>query len=300
MASAGSVTATSVAANERTMSIFTDQIVATPDPAPTGVPNPIHDEAGSTGAGYSGALVAGVRTYGWAVETIVRAIGEEWLATGWVDFSLRRPLFAPELLTIQVTEAQGHWNVICRAGTCREERVVLEGVAGLKDVDWLSELSPPSTPSPLSSPSRGDTPLTSYDLDSVPLRRPLTPLSLHVSNMAASQMVTEDLGIRNNRYTLTADPVTNPVPVHPYFLAGRMAPLTRHNFVYGPTIHVRSQIKHHREPIADQTFTVGAQIVDAYDRKGHWYQVLDGTVVDDQGTLAEIRHHTIFRPRPAT
>jgi len=76
-----------------------------------------------------------------------------------------------------------------------------------------------------------------------------------------------------------------------------MAPLTRHNFTYGPTIHVRSQIQHCREASSDCEITVGAQIVDAYDRKGHWYQVLDGTVSDHQGELARIRHHTIFRPR---
>ena len=76
-----------------------------------------------------------------------------------------------------------------------------------------------------------------------------------------------------------------------------MAPLTRHNFTYGPTIHVRSQIQHVREARADAAFVVGAQIVDAYERNGHWYQVLDGIVSDDHGVLAMLRHHTIFRPR---
>ncbi len=85
--------------------------------------------------------------------------------------------------------------------------------------------------------------------------------------------------------------------IHPYFLAARMSPITRHNFVYGPTIHARSQIQHLREARADQDITVGAQIVDAYDRKGHWYQVLDGIVTDSDGTIALVRHYSIFRPR---
>ena len=75
-----------------------------------------------------------------------------------------------------------------------------------------------------------------------------------------------------------------------------MAPLTRHNFTYGPTIHVRSQIQHLAEAKADNEITVGAQIVDAYERD-HWYQVLDGIVSQQQQEIARIRHHTIFRPR---
>ena len=86
--------------------------------------------------------------------------------------------------------------------------------------------------------------------------------------------------------------------LHPYFLAARVAPLTRHNFTYGPTIHVRSQLQHLRRPQSDREVVVGAQIVDAYERKQHWYQALDAVVSDDQGALALLHHHTIFRPRP--
>ena len=134
----------------------------------------------------------------------------------------------------------------------------------------------------------------SYDLDSVPLRQPLRPLGVYVTPEAARNMVLEDLHLTAERYV---EPASGSRYVHPYFLAGRMAPLTRHNFTFGPTIHVRSQIQHCREARSGCEITVGAQIVDAYDRKGHWYQVLDGIVSDSQGELARIRHHTIFRPR---
>jgi hypothetical protein len=81
-----------------------------------------------------------------------------------------------------------------------------------------------------------------------------------------------------------------------------MAPLTRHNFTYGPTIHVRTQIQHSGPARAAQEIVVGARIVEVYDRKDHWYQVLDGLVVGAGGApgcpeLARIRHHSIFRPR---
>ena len=85
----------------------------------------------------------------------------------------------------------------------------------------------------------------------------------------------------------------------------RIAPLTRHNFTYGPTIHVRTQIQHRGRARAGQDVVVGARIVEVYERKDHWYQVLDGLVVGDGGApgcaeLARIRHHSIFRPRGTT
>lgn len=276
-----------------------DRIVATPDPPPTGIVNPIHDAEGADGAGYAGALVAGVRTYGWAAQTITRALGAGWLNDGWADVSLRRPLFAGETVTITVTppdsgdaEPNPTWTVSCVGSGAGGERVVLDGTVGLGNATWRSELDPPAVADGEDPPEIRPT----YDLDTVPLRRPLRPLRAHLKVDAARRLVADDLGIDDPRYAQASPP-----PVHPYFLAGRMAPLTRHNFTYGPTIHVRTQIQHTGPARSGQDIVVGAQIVDAYERNDHWYQVLDGVVSDGAGaTVAVIRHHTIFRPRGTT
>ena len=267
---------------------FSDEVVATPDPPPKGVPNPIHDATGAAAAGYAGALVAGVRTYGWACQAVVRALGPEWLESGWIDYRLRRPLFAGEQLTTEVEENDQCWRIECRAGDDR--RVVLDGKAGLAQASWGADLAPPE-PGPASEPA---TERPSYTLDTVPLNAPLRPLGAYVTRAAAIDMVLDDLELpasEAERY------IAEPGLVHPYFLAGRMAPLTRHNFTYGPTIHVRSQIQHTRLPVSEREFVVGAKIVDAYERNEHWYQVLDGIVTDPDGEVCRIRHHTIFRPR---
>lgn len=272
------------------MSLHREVVLTTADPPPKGVPNPIHDGEGAAAAGYSGALVAGVRTYGWAVQVISRAIGEEWYDSGWVDFQLRRPLFAGEDLQIEVQPDGSQWTLRCWVDGPEGERVVLDGSAGLGEAEWLSELNPPASAAAAEAPAEKP----GYTLDTIPLREPLTPLGAYVTGTAALDMVKQDLRIAGSavdRYT------GENAQVHPYFLAGRMAPLTRHNFTYGPTIHVRSQIQHLRSPAADREFVVGAQIVDAYERKGHAYQVLDGVVTDDTGEVCRIRHHTIFKPR---
>ena len=83
----------------------TGTVLATADPPPTGVPNPIHDADGAASAGYSGALVAGVRTYGWVAETVMQVFGLAWVRRGWADFTLRRPLLAGQEIVVAVSEA---------------------------------------------------------------------------------------------------------------------------------------------------------------------------------------------------
>ncbi|MEM7078618.1 MAG: hypothetical protein AAF513_08325 [Pseudomonadota bacterium] len=269
---------------------FTDSVVATPDPPPRGVPNPIHDADGADAAGYAGALVAGVRTYGWACEVLVRALGREWAQTGWVDYTLRRPLYAGERLDIEARSDQDHWRLECTVGAGDERRVVMDGSAGHGAAPFAAELDPPL----VHAPQPASEVLPGYDLATVPLRTPLNPLAAYVSNQAAFEMVDDDLQVADSAFA-RVDEVNKSLP--PYFLAGRMAPLTRHNFSYGPTIHVRSQIQHQRLGTAESMVTIGAQIVEAYERNEHWYQVLDGVITDDLGPLALLRHTTIFRPR---
>ncbi|MPY96161.1 MAG: hypothetical protein GEV08_24785 [Acidimicrobiia bacterium] len=268
---------------------MTTTVTATPDPPPTGIPNPIHDEAGATGAGYQGALVAGVRTWGWVADAVAAVAGEAWRDAGWADFTLRRPLFAGEELTIEVAPAGGGWALraaVLEEGPGSGGRVVLDGEAGLGHAPWLGELGPPAPAPALGPPATRPT----YTVDTAPVGEPLRPLGAFVTAAAARAIATTELGLE-----ASALPEGR---VHPWFLSARMAPLTRHNFTYGPTIHVRTQVQHRGPALADRQIVVGARIVDTYERKGHWYQVLDGVVTDETGTeLARLRHHTIFRPR---
>jgi len=273
-------------------------VTATPDPPPVGIPNPIHSEDGASSAGYVGALVAGVRTYGWVAEAVVEVLGSCWLDDGWADVTLRRPVFAGDAVTIVVglggstvggSEAAGARAVSAMVG----ERVVLDGAVGLGPASWAGDIDPPKPGPALDPPAVRPT----YTIDSAPVGQPLRPLGVYVSADQARRLSHDDLGQTSSR-----------VPdgqLHPWFVAARMAPLTRHNFTYGPTIHVRTQIQHRGPARAEQEVVVGARIVEVYDRKDHWYQVLDGLVVGDGGApgcaeLARIRHHTIFRPRGTT
>jgi hypothetical protein len=271
----------------------TRSVTATPDPPPVGIANPIHAEDGASSAGYAGALVAGVRTYGWVAEAVIEVLGPDWLDDGWADVTLRRPVYAGDLVTIVVGpsgSATGGSDATRTVSATVGERVVLDGAVGLRPASWAADIDPPAPRPALDPPAVRPT----YTIDSAPVGQPLRPLGAYLSVSAARRLALDELGQRSSR-----------VPdgrLHPWFLAARMAPLTRHNFTYGPTIHVRTQIQHRGPARAEQEVVVGARIVEVYDRKDHWYQVLDGLVVGEGGgpgcpELARMRHHTIFRPR---
>ncbi|MFT7598717.1 MAG: hypothetical protein ACI8TP_001641 [Acidimicrobiales bacterium] len=260
---------------------------ATHDPPPKGVPNPIHSDEGATSSGYAGSLVAGVRTYGWCIAEIVRSAGQTWLDDGWVDFTLHRPLFVDELLTIEANDGE------LDASTAKGS--VLSGTFGTGSAPFFVDLAPPSPAPGQEAPD----PRPGYTLESAPVGEPLRPLSVRVSTGASERLATEDLGVEADDWSAR---------IHPYFLAARMSPITRHNFTYGPTIHFRTQMQHVAPAVSESRLTIGAKIVEVYERNGHWYQVLDGVITaaaidsdpDDVGSeVARLRHHTIFRPRSA-
>ena len=269
-------------------------VVATPDPPPVGIPNPIHAADGASGAGYAGALVAGVRTYGWVAEAVVEALGLGWLDDGWADVTLRRPLYAGEVVTITVgprATTTGYDAADTRTiSAVVGDRVVLDGTVGLGPASWAGDIEAPEPSPGADPPSLRPT----YTIDTAPVGQPLRPLGVYVSARAGRHLALDELGQTSSQVP--------PDRLHPSFLAARIAPLTRHNFTYGPTIHVRTQIQHRGLARVDQEVVVGARIVEVYERKDHWYQVLDGLVVGAGAgpgcpELARIRHHTIFRPR---
>jgi hypothetical protein len=265
-----------------------------------GIPNPIHAEDGASGAGYQGALVAGVRTYGWVAETVTEVLGADWLDGGWADVALRRPLYAGEVVTITLTPVasgqastagpeRGSLGVVAAVG----DRVVLDGSVGLGAASWSAAINPPLPAPAVDPPALRPT----YTLSTAPVGEPLRPLGAYLSANGARRLALDDLGQRSSQVPESR--------IHPWFLAARMAPLTRHNFTYGPTIHVRTQIQHRGPSQVEQEVVVGARIIEVYDRKDHWYQVLDGVVVGAGAgpgcpELARLRHHTIFRPRGTT
>src|SRR6478672_10574114 len=149
----------------------TRSVTATPDPPPVGIPNPIHGEDGASDAGYAGALVAGVRTYGWVAEAVAEVLGPGWLDDGWADVALRRPVYAGDVVTIVVGPAASDDGAVAvRAAVGSRE--VLDGAVGLGAAVWAGDIDAPAPGPPEEPPAVRPT----YTIESAPVGRPLRPL----------------------------------------------------------------------------------------------------------------------------
>ena len=65
------------------------------------ISNPIHSTEVANSYGFSGPLVGGVTVWGWCTDTILEALGEDWLDRGWSEYSFRQPTFPKDVLTIK-------------------------------------------------------------------------------------------------------------------------------------------------------------------------------------------------------
>ena len=79
------------------------------------ISNPIHSSEVAKAYGFTGPLVGGVTVWGWATETILEALGEDWLEEGWSEYSFRQPVYPGDILTIRAAlnadTSSGPWDV---------------------------------------------------------------------------------------------------------------------------------------------------------------------------------------------
>jgi acyl dehydratase len=257
------------------------------DPPETSEANPIHGAEGAAAAGYAGALVAGIHTYGWTCTAILEAFGDRWLDDGWADVSYRRPVYPGTLLETTVAFAGEEADV--RTALADDGTVVLDGRAGLGRAAWFDQLERPelTVPEPPVPPDE----LVRMRLADAPVGRDYRPMEVDATVGFGRAWATTRLEDLDSRWHAGDHP-----RLHPSFLAGRMTPLFRHSYRYGPAIHVRTQIQHLAPARAGQRVVVTARLHAVYERKGHHYHESDCWILGEDGTpLAAKRHTGIFQ-----
>ena len=248
------------------------------------ISNPIHSTEVAKAYGFAGALVGGVTVWGWATDTILKALGEDWLEEGWAEYSFRQPVYPGDTLTIRAALSQGgSWDVEM---INQSDEVCVAGKVGLGRADWSQELKRPQHMDPTEeSPQKG--PLT---LENAAIGKDWSAMKLEFSEQESREFTTEKQHTDNPLF-LGAGAIA-----HPSWTAGWAEKLLRHNFAIPSSMHTKSRVQHHRK-IATGTMVIGgAHLIDAYERKAHHFANFDVLMVDQNGSeIAQLRHWTIFK-----
>ena len=250
--------------------------------------NMIHSTDGARAYGYRAALVGGATVYGWAVRTIVRALGPGWLTHGWAQVTFRKPVYPADSLRARVL-ATGELVLLCDSrgdGQRNTPEICIDGQVGLGDAPWLADLSYPELLLPVERASV----VPRLTPANVPSGQPLIARRVPLSRQEAVRFARDKE--RESDLQFVGD---SPL-AHPAWLASQPIYLLHHNFEYGPAIHVQSHIQHLAPAPVDTTYLVAGSCVDSYERKGHFYMVNDCLLRDGAGTdVARLRHTVIYQ-----
>lgn len=246
--------------------------------------NKIHAADGAKQYGFQAALVGGVTVYGWMVPTILEAAGESWLDHGWTELHFRRPTYPGDQMTVTATPIAEGWELSADKQT---GETCIRGSAGLGDAPWLGMLE-------RSSHLEADPPLEQKEwltLENAPIGQDIRTMPLLISKEEAREIAKKQL--RDTNPLFNGD---SPL-IHPYSLARNMISLVAYSYDYGrPSIHASSHIQHLARVHAGEQLALTGRFINAYERNGHHYAVVDGVYLDGVGReVARIRHTNIFK-----
>ena len=84
---------------------------------------------------------------------------------------------------------------------------------------------------------------------------------------------------------------------HPSIILGLANELLMQNYILGPWIHSSSEVRNSEAACDGELLQARGKIVDAYERKGHEFVVLDVVILSAARLCSRIRHTAIWKPR---
>jgi acyl dehydratase len=230
--------------------------------------NRIHDDRVAAEYGFRGGLVPGVTIYGYLASAAIGHLGLEWLDRGAMDVRFLQPFYEGEEVEISITDQE-------------QGRIKVEAGPQASATAWLLD-TPPSSDYPPKQ-SIGERSLASPEniRPGIILGTIEKTLDLSQSGMSAPL----DAFIAPERFA------------HPAILLALANEILLQNFILGPWIHSSSEVRN-ASPVRDgQRLEVRGKIVDAYERKGHEFVVLDVAILAGDMLVTRVRHTAIWKPR---
>lgn len=251
----------------------------------TDISNPIHSTEVAKSYGFPDALVGGVTVWGWATDTILEALGAEWLSEGWAEYSFRQPVYPEDHLIIRASleENSNSWDVKIIKDL---DTICVNGRVGIGKALWSDEFIRTSDMEPRGEESEKP-PLVLEDAEP---GRDWSALSVDLTNELVEEFTTSKQITDNPLF------IDNNGIAHPSWTAGWAEQLLRHNFDIPSSMHTRSRVQHLQNIPIGTSVVGGAHLLEVYERKAHHFANFDVLLQDDHGNdVAQLRHWTIFR-----
>jgi acyl dehydratase len=262
--------------------------------------NKIHDDDVARTYGFKGGLVPGVTVYAYAVAPLAAQLGVRWLTGGEATIAFINPLYEGE-------RAVSHATVTALESTSRGERVVLdvrtENPTGQRCATGIASVLRDGTPEQPPVPDYVAAlrrplpePRPELFLETAPVGEVLALLEVRTSVTDAREYAR--MVFSENPLFLEGSPWGPPL-MHPGWLLSECNRIFGSNYVFGPWIHTKSEIRYLGPAIAGDTFTFRGRLAEAFERRGHHYAVLDIFCVGDgEQPVMQVRHTAIFKVHP--
>lgn len=230
--------------------------------------NRIHDDRIAAEYGFRRGLVPGVTIYGYMASAAIAKLGQEWLEFGAMDVRFFEPYYDGEEVEVSAAD-QGNRLIKVNAAARAT------GLAWIKDAPGTTDY-PPEQPAPAQvSPSR-ETIRTGIVLGTIE-----KTLNLFEPGVSAP-----------------LDPWIGPARhAHPAILLALANEILMRNYALGPWIHSSSEVRNSSAARDGEQLQVRGKIVDAYERKGHEFAVLDVAILSGARLVSRIRHTVIWQLR---
>ncbi len=240
--------------------------------------NKIHDDSVAQKLGFTGGLVPGVEVFAYMTHPAVAKWGGQWLETGWMEASFRKPLYDGRTATVLGTDDDDTLALELESDgiRCATGRAVLK--------------SPPPRPSLLEYPghlppkSRPPADATSLATDTWLGTKPALLSEQRLHDYLRDVRERHDIYARNG-------------VAHPGQLLRLCNAILVENVVLAPWIHTASTLQNFSTARVGEMVSARARVVRNFEHNGHRSVELDAIVVADDRVVAQVLHTAIYELR---
>ena len=248
--------------------------------------NKIHNNDVARDYGFKGGLVPGIAVYAYMTHPVVEQLGSDWLQCGTITAKFIKPLYAGELVSIEVKQAGSGANEFEIQVLNADRTPCAVGSAGIAGAG--AEI-----------PSFRDYP-----------RRPLPATQQRIQARAANLPPGTPLGTLDfslafeeheskvfHHYLDNLPVYRGPEAVyHPAYLLEQANQILMQNVSLGPWMHIQSEVQNFSCPRVHDELSIRGCVTRSYEKRGHEMVDLDLAIFDplDRG-ITRVRHTAIIR-----